>query len=106
VAPPIRLAFLGNSLPRRCGIATYTTDLQQAVATSRSDAETAIVAMTDHGQTYAYPSVVRVEINDQKLEDYTRAAGALNAGLFDVVSLQHEFGIFGGEAGAHILTLL
>src|SRR5690242_11586459 len=55
MAPSMRLAFLGNSLPRRCGIATFTNDLQQAVATSRHDIETAIVAMTDHGQSYEYP---------------------------------------------------
>jgi glycosyltransferase involved in cell wall biosynthesis len=106
LAPPFRLAFLGNSLPRRCGIATFTTDLQQAVARFRTDIETAIVAMTDRDQSYAYPPVVRVQIRDDKPEDYMRAAEVLNAGQFDVVSLQHEFGIFGGEAGAHILTLL
>jgi len=106
VAPPIRLAFIGNSLPRLCGIATFTTDLQQAVATCRSDIDTTIVAMTDHGQTYAYPSAVSLQINEARLEDYTRAAHGLNAARFDVVSLQHEFGIFGGEAGGHILALL
>jgi len=106
VSPPIRLAFIGNSLPRRCGIATFTNDLQHAVATSRAGIETAIVAMTDHGQTYDYPSVVRVQIRDENVEDYARAADELNAGQFDAVSLQHEFGIFGGEAGAHVLTLL
>ena len=46
------------------------------------------------------------QIDDDKLEDYARAADFLNAGQFDVVSLQHEFGIFGGEAGEHILALL
>ena len=106
MASPLRLAFLGNSLPRRCGIATFTTDLQQAVARSQPDIETAIVAMNDRGQSYAYPPIVRVQIRDEKLDDYARAAEVLNAGQFDVVSLQHEFGIFGGEAGAHVLTLL
>ena len=62
MAPPIRVAFIGNSLPRRCGIATFTNDLQQAVAASRPDVETAVVAMTDHGQTYEYPPVVRVQM--------------------------------------------
>jgi glycosyltransferase involved in cell wall biosynthesis len=106
MAPPIRLAFIGNSLPRRCGIATFTTDLQQAVATSRGGVETAIIAMTDHDQTYAYPPIVRVQIKDERLADYSHAAESLNAGQFNVVSLQHEFGIFGGEAGAHVLALL
>ena len=101
-----RIAFVGNSLPRRCGIATFTTDLQRAVAISRGDVETAIVAMTDRGQSYDYPAAVTHEIKDGDIEEYKRAADFLNAGRFDVVCLQHEFGIFGGEAGAHILVLL
>src|SRR3981189_2763770 len=100
------LPFIGNSLPRHCGIATFTTDLQQAISTSRSDLETSIVAMTDHGQTYDYPASVALQIKDGNIEDYVRAADFLNAGRFDTVCLQHEFGIFGGEAGAHILVLL
>jgi glycosyltransferase involved in cell wall biosynthesis len=106
LTPPRRLAFIGNSLPRRCGIATFTTDLQQAISKSHPDVETAIVAMTDHVDTYDYPPIVRLEINDQKLEEYARAADFLNSGQFDVVCLQHEFGIFGGEAGSHIMALL
>jgi glycosyltransferase involved in cell wall biosynthesis len=100
-----RLAFIGNSLPRRCGIATFTTDLRQAVA-GASIAETAIVAMTDEGRHYAYPPEVQLQIHDKDLAEYERAADFLNAGNFDAVSLQHEFGIFGGDAGSHITTLL
>jgi glycosyltransferase involved in cell wall biosynthesis len=106
VTPSIRLALIGNSLPRRCGIATFTNDLQQAVALLRPSAEAVICAMNDSGQSYDYPPVVRVQINDDNLKDYTRAADVLNAGQFDAVSLQHEFGIFGGDAGANVLTLL
>ncbi|WP_316978825.1 glycosyltransferase family 4 protein [Shumkonia mesophila] len=101
-----RVAFLGNSLPRRCGIATFTTDIQQAVAGARPCLETSIVAMTDRGQTYAYPKTVRIEIKDDRPEDYLAAADHLNRSHVDVVSLQHEFGIFGGEAGGNILALL
>jgi glycosyltransferase involved in cell wall biosynthesis len=61
--------------------------------------------MTDHGRTYDYPPAVRLQINDRKLEDYERAAEFLHGGRYEVVSLQHEFGIFGGEAGEHILAL-
>ena len=104
--PLRRIAFIGNSLPRRCGIATFTSDLQQAISTSRSGPETCIVAMTDHGRAYEYPSSVALQINDDNIEEYARAADFLNAGRYDTVSLQHEFGIFGGEAGAHILELL
>ncbi|SHG99381.1 Glycosyltransferase involved in cell wall bisynthesis [Kaistia soli DSM 19436] len=101
-----RLAFIGNSLPRRCGIATFTTDLQQAIAQSAPSMETVIVAMTDHGHSYDYPATVGLEINDREVEEYERAAGFLNAKGVDLVSLQHEFGIFGGEGGSHILALL
>ncbi|BCP54791.1 glycosyl transferase [Kaistia sp. 32K] len=101
----LRVAFIGNSLPRRCGIATFTTDLRQAMADSVA-AETEVVAMTDHGRSYDYPEAVTVEIDDARLEDYVAAADYLNQGDFDVVSLQHEFGIFGGEAGSHVIALL
>ena len=106
MTPSIRLAFVGNSLPRRCGIATFTSDLQQAVAQARPSAEAVIVAMNDGGRTYDYPPAVRFQINDEKLKDYADAAEALNAGRFDAVCLQHEFGIFGGDAGVNVLTLL
>jgi len=101
-----RLAFIGNSLPRRCGIATFTNDLHQAVAAAAPTLQTCIVAMTDHGQTYDYPAEVTYEIAAENLDDYVAAADFLNAGGADAVSLQHEFGIFGGEAGSHILALL
>jgi glycosyltransferase involved in cell wall biosynthesis len=106
MTPLRRIAVIGNSLPRRCGIATFTTDLQQAISTSRPNLETCIVAMTDHGQAYDYPAAVAFQIKDDNIEEYLRAADFLNAGRFDAVCLQHEFGIFGGEAGAHILVLL
>lgn len=67
-----RIAFIGNSLPRRYGIATFTTDFEHAVAISRPDVETAIVAMTDNGHCYEYPSVVRMQVHDGLLEDYLR----------------------------------
>jgi len=103
---PKRIAFIGNSQPRRCGIATFTSDLQHAVAASGTGIDTCIVAMTDHGQHYDYPPEVRYSVNDQVVEDYVRAAEFLNAGKYDVACLQHEFGIFGGEAGEHIMAML
>jgi glycosyltransferase involved in cell wall biosynthesis len=101
-----RIAFIGNSLPRRCGIATFTTDLQTAVKESNPDVLTGIVAMNDCGSHYTYPSSVLLTVNDMTVTDYSEAAAFLNSQRFDVVSLQHEFGIFGGEAGEHILALL
>jgi glycosyltransferase involved in cell wall biosynthesis len=106
MTPLRRIAVIGNSLPRRCGIATFTTDLRQAISTSRPNLETCVVAMTDHGQAYDYPPAVALQIEDNNIDDYANAANFLNAGRFDAVCLQHEFGIFGGEAGAHILELL
>ena len=106
MTPLRRIAIIGNSLPRRCGIATFTTDLQRAISTSRPSQKASIVAMTDHGQAYDYPASVAFQVKDGAIEDYVRAAEFLNAGPFDIACLQHEFGIFGGEAGAHILELL
>jgi glycosyltransferase involved in cell wall biosynthesis len=104
--PLRRIAFIGNSLPRRCGIATFTADLQNAVKGSSADLVTGIVAMNDSGSRYSYPASVLFTVNDTEMTDYVEAAAFLNSQHFDVVSLQHEFGIFGGEAGAHILELL
>jgi glycosyltransferase involved in cell wall biosynthesis len=101
-----RIAFIGNSLPRRCGIATFTTDLQTAVKEASPDVLTGIVAMNDGGSHYSYPASVFFTVNDTALADYIDAAAFLNSQRFDVVSLQHEFGIFGGDSGEHILTLL
>ena len=106
MTPPRRIALIGNSLPRRCGIATFTTDLLRAISNSGPNLQTSVVAMTDHDQAYDYPASVALQIRDDNLQEYARAAAALNSGRFDVVCLQHEFGIFGGDAGAHILELL
>jgi glycosyltransferase involved in cell wall biosynthesis len=104
--PIQRVAFIGNHLPRRCGIATFTHDLHLAVSTARPDIETCVVAMTDSARTYDYPPVVRFQINDEKIGDYVRAAEFLNNAGVDVVSFQHEYGIFGGEAGGKVTELL
>jgi glycosyltransferase involved in cell wall biosynthesis len=101
-----RVAFIGNHLPRLCGIATFTQDLHRAVSTTRPDLETCVVAMTDSDRTYDYPPAVRFEIHDETIGDYVKAAEFLNGAGFDVVSLQHEYGIFGGEAGGNIIELL
>ena len=99
-----RIAFIGNSLPRRCGIATFTTDLQHAAA-SCPTVFTSILAMHRRGRTYDYPPSVRTEIRQDVLDDYW-PPHVHQHWSFDAVSLQHEFGIFGGEAGEHILALL
>ena len=106
MSAPLRVAFIGNSLPRRCGIATFTTDLQQAMARLPTPIDTCIVAMTDHEHAYSYPASVKAEVHAARIGDYERAAAIINDGHFGAVSLQHEFGIFGGDAGGHVMTLL
>jgi glycosyltransferase involved in cell wall biosynthesis len=98
-----RVAFVGNYLPRRCGIATFTTDLCTALA--GQSAECFAVAMNDRSERYDYPPPVRFTVEQNDLACYRRAAQFLNNRV-DVVSLQHEYGIYGGPAGSHILTVL
>ncbi|MGQ9560127.1 MAG: glycosyltransferase family 4 protein [Candidatus Oleimicrobiaceae bacterium] len=101
-----KIAFLGTCVPRQCGIATFTYDLCRAIASQYPKTETLIVPVNDLESSYDYPPEVRFELAEQDIDDYHRAADFLNFSNCDVVSLQHEFGIFGGEAGAHILALL
>jgi glycosyltransferase involved in cell wall biosynthesis len=100
------IAFLGNYLPRKCGIATFTSDLLQAVAARDPRSRCFAVPVNDINRSYHYPDVVRFEIEEQHLESYQRAADFLNSSNVDIVSVQHEFGIFGGSAGSHLLALL
>ena len=101
-----RVAFIGNHLPRRCGIATFTHDLHRAISMTRPDLETCVVAMTNPGCSYDYPPAVRFQIREEVIDEYAQGAELLNNAGFDVVSLQHEYGIFGGQAGANIVDLL
>jgi glycosyltransferase involved in cell wall biosynthesis len=100
------IAFLGDYLPRKCGIATFTSDLLGAVATRHPQSRCFAVPVNDIEGCYRYPEVVRFEIEEQDLESYRCAADFLNSSNVDVVSVQHEFGIFGGPAGSHLLALL
>jgi glycosyltransferase involved in cell wall biosynthesis len=100
------IAMLGNHLPRHCGIATFTTDLSAAIGAELPDLDCFVVAMNDVGVRHAYPPRVRFEIPEGDIEAYRRAADFLNVNSVDVVSVQHEYGIFGGKAGGHLLELL
>ena len=100
------IAFLGDYPPRKCGIATFTSDLLGAIAARNPLCRCFAVPVNDAGQSYQYPEVVRFELEEQDLESYRQAAGFLNTSNVDMVSLQHEFGIFGGSAGSHLLALL
>jgi glycosyltransferase involved in cell wall biosynthesis len=101
-----KIAFLGDYLPRKCGIATFTTDLRCAVAKEFPAWQCPVVPVNDLAGGYDYPAEVRFEIAEQDLPSYLRAADFLNITDVDVVCLEHEFGIFGGPAGSHVLALL
>ena len=103
---PDRIAFLGAYLPRLCGIATFTHDLCEAVADAAPTSECFAGAVNDRIEDYDYPSRVRFELDEKDLDSYRRAADFLNFNNADVLCVQHEFGIYGGPAGSHLLTLL
>jgi glycosyltransferase involved in cell wall biosynthesis len=101
-----RIALLGNHLPRECGIATFTTDLSEAIAAEAPEVDCLVLAMNDVGTHHNYPARVRFEIAETDLASYRRAADFLNVNTVDVVCVQHEYGIFGGRGGSHVLALL
>ncbi len=101
-----RVAVIGNYLPRRCGIATFTTDLCEHLATIAPELNCFAIPVNDTPDGYRYPPRVRFELTHNELSSYQRAADFLNINNVDLVCLQHEYGIFGGPAGSHILALL
>ncbi|MHC5059237.1 MAG: glycosyltransferase family 4 protein, partial [Planctomycetota bacterium] len=100
------VAVIGNYSPRQCGIATFTTDLVEALSAEAPGINCWAVAMNDKPEGYAYPEKVRFEINQKKLTDYSVASDFINISQTDIVCVQHEYGIFGGPAGSHLLKLL
>ena len=100
------IVLIGNYLPRRCGIATFTTHLFESIAMNATDTDCWVVAMNDQPEGYAYPPQVRLCINENQLNEYSLAADQLNLNHVGVVCVQHEYGIFGGERGSFIIELL
>lgn len=100
------IVLIGNYLPRRCGIATFTTHLLESIAPNAPGVDCWAVAMNDQPEGYAYPPQVRIEINQNQLNEYNLAAEQLNLNHVDVVCVQHEYGIFGGLRGNFIIELL
>jgi glycosyltransferase involved in cell wall biosynthesis len=100
------IVFIGNYLPRRCGIATYTTHLYESIAQHVTNTDCWVVAMNDQPEGYSYPPQVRLQINQDQLNEYSLAADLLNLNHVGVVCVQHEYGIFGGERGSFIIELL
>ncbi len=103
---PTRIAVIGNYLPRQCGIATFTTDLCAAISAEYGTARLLALPVNDTEEGYDYPSRVRWSLAQDNLTSYEEAAEFLNFNNIDMVCLQHEYGIFGGPAGSHILHLL
>jgi len=101
-----RIAFVGNYLPRQCGIATFTTDLCESFAAAYTDTTCIALPVNDTEAGYLYPPRVRFELVEKDIRSYRRAADFLNINNIDLVCLQHEYGIFGGRAGSHLLALL
>ena len=100
------IAMIGNYLPRQCGIATFTTDLVEAISTEAPDINCWAAVMNDRPEGYSYPEKVRFEINQNKLSDYSVASEFIAINHADIVCVQHEYGIFGGPAGSNLLKLL
>jgi Glycosyltransferase Family 4 len=103
---PGRIAFLGDYPPRLCGIATFTADLCEAVAAAAPESLCYAGAVNDREGPYAYPVRVRFELDEKELDSYRRAADFLNFDNAEILCVQHEFGIYGGSAGRHLLALL
>lgn len=101
-----KIAYIGNYLPRKCGIATFTYDLYHSIRNQYPETDSIVLAITDKNQSFDYPPEVRFEIIKQDITSYQKAADFLNYNNIDIVSLQHEYGIFGGIEGSHILALL
>ncbi len=103
---PARIAVIGNHLPRQCGIATFTTDLCDAIVAEYGASQLSVVAVNDGQSSYSYPERVRFEISEGDIASYRAAADYLNSSNIELVCLQHEYGIYGGKAGSYILELL
>lgn len=100
------VAFVGSYAPRRCGIATFTADICESIAAEYPGTKCIVGAVNDGGRKYEYPQRVRFEIEEQEIASYQRAAEFLKINNVEVLSVQHEFGIYGGDAGHYLLTLL
>ncbi len=103
---PNNIAFIGDYLPRKCGIATFTSDIFTNIAEQYPLKNCFVISVNDIKEGYNYPQEVKFEIEEQELASYQRAADFINFNNTEIVSLQHEFGIYGGQSGSHILALL
>ena len=100
------IALIGNFLPRKCGIATFTTDTYTALRARFPDVQVDVYAMDDHPGRYDYPAAVTAAIPQHDRSAYLATARQIEASGAQALWLQHEYGIYGGDAGSHILALL
>src|SRR5260221_4876260 len=101
-----QIAFLGDHLPRQCGIATFTSDICDAIATEFPECQCVVGAFNDRPEGYDYPARIRFEIDEKELDSYRRAADSLKVNNVELILVKQEFGIYGGPAGNHLLALL
>ncbi len=105
------VAMIGSYVPRKCGIATFTFDLSCGLAESVYNRPLAgggpigVVALNDLDEKYDYAGEVVFELRDHAKEAYREAADFLNQSKFEVVCVQHEYGIYGGDCGDYLLAL-
>ncbi|MGV8076109.1 MAG: glycosyltransferase family 4 protein [Methanosarcina sp.] len=102
----LKVLFIGTYVPKECGIATFTSDLLNSVYGADKGVHCEVIALNDPSETYNYPKEVVFQIQRDKLEDYYLAADYINQSDADIVCLQHEFGIFWGNAGDYIFATL
>ena len=101
-----KLALIGNFLPRQCGLATFTTDVYDALRDRYPDLQVDVYAMDDHPGRYDYPAAVTAAIPQDDLSSYIDTARRIDASGAQAIWVQHEYGIYGGPAGEHLLALL
>lgn len=101
-----RVAYVSSYAPRKCGIATFTEDLTRNINTLNALEPAAIVAINGPGSSYCYGKEVVLQIDEEDKETYQQVAYQINSSDFDLINVQHEFGLFGGEWGNYLLTLL
>jgi len=103
---PQTMTLIGTYPPRKCGIATFTQDLRNAIAGQISTEATRVIAIDDTGSSYEYDPSVEFRLPQQDRASYRLAAELMNANQIDVALVQHEYGIFGGDDGSHVLDLI
>src|SRR5258706_11437464 len=97
------VALVGSYVPGQCGIATFTKALRDAVAAETGERQASVVAIDDNAAGYDYPDEVRFQIPQHKQVEFVSEGDLLNVNQIDCVLLQHEYGIYGGKDGSHVL---